>query len=124
MTDAAAVRDSIRRAETIVVKVGSSSITDEGGLNRARLVELTDIIGKLHDAGKRVILVTSGAVATGLGPMPIEQRPSDLPTLQAAAAVGQSLLMTAYTEELASHGVVTAQVLLTVDDMVRRSTYR
>lgn len=124
MTDAAAVRESVRRAETIVVKVGSSSITDEGGLNRARLVELTDIIGKLHDAGKKVILVTSGAVATGLGPMPIEQRPSDLPTLQAAAAVGQSLLMTAYTEELTDHGVVTAQVLLTVDDMVRRTTYR
>ena len=99
MTGAAAVRDSIRRAETIVVKVGSSSITDEGGLNRARLVELTDIIGKLHDAGKRVILVTSGAVATGLGPMPIEQRPSDLPTLQAAAAVGQSLLDRGITRE-------------------------
>lgn len=124
MSDARTAREAVRDAETIVVKVGSSSITDERGLNRDRLIELTDIIGRLHASGKHVILVTSGAVATGLGPMPIDERPSDLPTLQAAAAVGQSTLMTAYTEELMAHDVVTAQVLLTVDDMVRRTTYR
>ncbi len=75
-------------------------------------------------AACEVVLVSSGAIAAGLAPLGIASRPRSLPAQQAAAAVGQGLLVHRYTEELARHGLVTAQVLLTVDDVTRRSHYR
>ena len=71
-----------------------------------------------------MVLVSSGAIAAGLAPLRLKRRPRSLPAQQAAASVGQGLLVHRYTEELARHGVVAGQVLLTVDDVTRRSHYR
>jgi glutamate 5-kinase len=71
-----------------------------------------------------VVLVSSGAIAAGLSPLGLRRRPRDLATQQAAASVGQGLLVHRYTEELARHRVTAGQVLLTVDDVTRRSHYR
>ncbi len=70
------------------------------------------------------MLVSSGAIAAGLAPLDLPRRPRDLATQQAAAAVGQGLLVHRYNEELARHGITAGQVLLTVDDVTRRSHYR
>ena len=75
-------------------------------------------------AGAEVVLVSSGAIAAGLAPLGLARRPRALAAQQAAASVGQGLLVHRYTEELARHGIVAGQVLLTNDDMTRRSHYR
>jgi glutamate 5-kinase len=108
-----------------VVKVGSSSLTTaSGGLDAARLAALVDAL--TADAGpkRQIILVSSGAIAAGLAPLGLSRRPRDLATQQAAASVGQGLLMHAYTAAFAAHGRTTGQVLLTVDDVTRRAHYR
>jgi len=112
-------------AKRIVVKVGSSSLTTAaGGIDPDRLRDLVDVLAKLRATGAEVVLVSSGAIAAGLAPLGLKRRPKALATQQAAASVGQGLLVQHYTEELARHGVVTGQVLLTVDDVTRRSHYR
>lgn len=112
-------------ARRLVVKVGSSSITaPAGGIDPAPLTALVDALAAHRAAGREVILVSSGAIAAGLGPMGIPARPRDLPTQQAAASVGQSLLMAAYAQILARHGITPAQVLLSADDLARRTHYR
>ena len=85
--------------ETIVVKIGSSSLTsDEGGLNRERIAFFSHELAALHEAGYQVLLVTSGAVAAGFRRIGYESRPKLVHEKQAAAAVGQALLMQAYQE--------------------------
>src|SRR5262249_20391728 len=74
--------------------------------------------------GRDVVLVSSGAIAAGLAPLGLARRPNDLATQQAAASVGQGLLMRAYTAAFAAHGTTVGQVLLTVDDVTRRAQYR
>ncbi|GAA4283958.1 glutamate 5-kinase [Brevibacterium daeguense] len=120
-----ATRAAVAGAKRVVVKVGSSSLTSvAGGLHEDNLRALTDVLAAHRGAGHEVILVSSGAISAGLEPMGLPRRPRDLPTQQAAAGVGQSLLMAAYTQVLAAHGVVPAQVLLSADDLIRRSHYR
>jgi len=110
-------------ARRVVVKVGSSSLTTaHGGLDPARVDALVDAVAGL--AGRQVVLVSSGAIAAGLAPLGLRTRPQDLATQQAAASVGQGLLMRAYSESFARHGRTVGQVLLTVDDVVRRAHYR
>src|SRR5699024_11733926 len=75
-------------------------------------------------AGHEVILVSSGAIAAGLDPMGLRKRPRDLATQQAAAGVGQGLLMAAYTRALGRYDLVPGQVLLTADDLLRRTQYK
>jgi glutamate 5-kinase len=105
--------------------VGSSSLTTlPGGLDAARLTALVDVLGSLRAAGREVVLVSSGAIAAGLAPLGIAGRPRDLATAQAAASVGQGLLLHRYTESFARHGITVGQVLLTSDDMVRRGHHR
>ncbi|WP_262851627.1 glutamate 5-kinase [Mumia quercus] len=109
----------------IVVKVGSSSLSSaDGGLNLSRLHMLVDALADVRDRGDEVVLVSSGAIATGLSPLGLPARPRDLATQQAAASVGQGLLVARYTERFARHDLVVGQVLLTVDDVVRRTQYR
>ena len=109
----------------IVVKVGSSSLTSaEGGLDTSRLDALVDALAAARGAGQEVVLVSSGAIASGLGPLGLRRRPRDLATQQAAASVGQGLLVHRYTESCARHGITVGQVLLTADDVVRRAHYR
>lgn len=108
----------------VVVKVGSSSLrTPAGGLDRDVVATLVAQIAALRRRGIEVVLVSSGAVAAGLDPLGLERRPSDLPGLQAAASVGQGLLMHAYQSAFATHGLVCGQVLLTPDDIVDRRRY-
>jgi glutamate 5-kinase len=108
-----------------VVKVGSSSLTTaEGGIDPTRVRSLVDTLAGLRARGAEVVLVSSGAIAAGLAPLGLSRRPRDLATQQAAASVGQGLLVHRYTEEFARHGQTVGQVLLTVDDVTRRSHYR
>ena len=95
-------RERLRSAERIVVKVGSSSLTREqgGALDRQRLEALVETLVDVRASGKQVVLISSGAIAAGLTPLGLARRPRDLASQQAAASVGQGLLMGAYTEEV------------------------
>jgi glutamate 5-kinase len=118
-------RREVAEAHRVVVKVGSSSLTTAaGGIDPDRVRALVDAIGALRSRGAEVVLVSSGAIAAGLSPLTLASRPRDLATQQAAASVGQGLLVHRYTEEFARHGQTVGQVLLTLDDVTRRSHYR
>jgi len=119
-------RSAIADARRVVVKVGSSSLTNEqdGALADARVRALVDALAARRAAGTDVVMVSSGAIAAGLAPLGLARRPRDLATQQAAASVGQGLLVHRYTDEFARHGLTVGQVLLTVDDVVRRSHYK
>ncbi len=119
------MRQSVADARRIVVKVGSSSLTTTaGGLDGGRVIALVDaLVGAVRE-GREVVLVSSGAIAAGLAPLGLPRRPNDLATQQAAASVGQGLLMRAYAEAFAGHTTTVGQVLLTVDDVTRRAQYR
>jgi glutamate 5-kinase len=116
------VREEVVAARRIVVKVGSSSLTTTaGGLDASRVEALVEAIAT-HPA--EIVLVSSGAIAAGLAPLGLPRRPRDLATQQAAASVGQGLLMRAYNDAFARRDRVVGQVLLTVDDVTRRAHYR
>ncbi|MDQ6935901.1 MAG: glutamate 5-kinase, partial [Actinomycetota bacterium] len=118
-------REQVTGATRIVVKVGSSSLTTAaGGINPARVRTLVDTLAACRARDLQVVLVSSGAIAAGLSPLLLRRRPRDLARQQAAASVGQGLLIHRYTEEFARHHQVTGQVLLTLDDVTRRSHYR
>ena len=113
------------RPARVVVKVGSSSLTTAGGgLDVARLAALVEALADAREHGSEVVLVSSGAIAAGLAPLGLRARPRDLATQQAAASVGQGVLVHAYTDRFAGHGIRVGQVLLTVDDVTRRTHYR
>lgn len=106
---------------TIVVKIGSSSLTsDEGGLNRDKIEYFAGELARLHEQGYAVVLVTSGAVAAGFRRIGYPKRPKALHEKQASAAVGQALLMQCYNEAFARHGRAVAQLLLTRSDFSNR----
>ncbi len=118
-------RPAVAIAPRVVVKVGSSSLTTPaGGLDPARIAALVDALAAVRRAGREVVLVSSGAIAAGLAPLALRSRPRDLATQQAAASVGQGLLMGHYTHLFAAHGLGVGQVLLTVDDVTRHGHYR
>lgn len=118
-------RAELGSAARIVVKVGSSSLTSaDGRLDPARLRGLVDVLAARRSAGGQVVLVSSGAIAAAIGPLGLAARPRDLATQQAAASVGQGLLVAHYTKAFADHGLRVGQVLLTADDTVRRGHYR
>ncbi len=118
-------RDELPTAGRVVVKVGSSSLTTpEGHLDPARLGAVVDVLAARRAAGTQVVLVSSGAIAAGIGPLGLASRPRDLATQQAAASVGQGLLVAHYTRAFAAHGTTVAQVLLTAEDTWRRGQYR
>jgi glutamate 5-kinase len=118
-------RAEVTAARRVVVKIGSSSLTSTaGGIDPGRVRRLAEVLAGARAGGMEVVLVSSGAIAAGLAPLRMKRRPKALPAQQAAASVGQGLLVHRYTEELARHGVVAGQVLLTVDDVTRRSHYR
>src|SRR6476659_1429781 len=117
-------RSSVRDAHRVVVKVGSSSLTRDGGsLDVARLNALVDVLARRRLAGHQVVLVSSGAIAAGIAPLGLTKRPWDLATQQAAASVGQGALVAAYQRAFGAHGLTVGQVLLTADDVTRRSHY-
>jgi len=119
------MRDDIVRAKRVVVKVGSSSLTTRhGGLDEVRLNELVQVIAARMQADVEVVLVSSGAIAAGLAPLGLQSRPTDLATQQAAASVGQSLLVAQYSSAFSEHKITVGQVLLTASDVIRRAQYR
>lgn len=108
----------------IVVKIGTSSLTsDSGAIDRSMIEELCAQIAGLRNAGNEAVLVTSAAVAAGVAALGLAERPTDVQTLQALAAVGQSRLMEVYNSSFASHSIVAAQVLLVPHDFIDRAQY-
>ncbi|MBT1173640.1 glutamate 5-kinase [Bifidobacterium sp. MA2] len=121
----AEIRRRIAEAETVVVKVGSSSLTrPDGHLDAGRLNALVAALAETHRLGARVVLVSSGAIAAGFGPLGFDARPTDVATQQAAAAVGQGLLMAQYEAAFARFGVHAGQILITAEDTIRATQYR
>ncbi|MDE0553492.1 MAG: glutamate 5-kinase, partial [Candidatus Poribacteria bacterium] len=116
-------RVCLSNVKRIVVKVGSSTIADEGHLNEAALIGLVHDLALVKQEGVEVILVTSGAIAAGWPGLGLNQRPQTLPHLQASAAVGQIRLMAAYEEWFRSYEQRTALMLLTRDDFSNRERY-
>lgn len=117
-------QQALDRADMVVVKVGTNVLTDATGtLDRARIQSLADQIGRISSGGRKVVLVSSGAIGAGIGRLGLGKRPGDLPHLQACAAVGQSALMQAYHECLLPHGLHAAQILLTAGDFDNRVRY-
>jgi glutamate 5-kinase len=121
----ASARPDIAAAPRVVVKVGSSSLTTAAGeIADDAIAGLAAALAVRRAAGAQVVLVSSGAIASGLVPLGLTRRPSDLATQQAAASVGQGLLIARYTAAFARHGIRTGQVLLSADDLMRRTHYR
>ena len=109
----------------VVVKIGSSSLTRaDGGLDLNRIDILAGLIAGMRRRGHDVVLVSSGAVASGLVPLGLSRRPDELSLLQAAASVGQGRLAARWETAMSAYGLVTAQVLLTAHDVAIRSHYR
>ncbi|WP_018913749.1 glutamate 5-kinase [Thiomonas sp. FB-6] len=114
----------IPQARRLVVKVGSSLVTDEGrGIDHAAVARWVEQIAGLHALGKEVILVSSGAIAEGMKRLGWSRRPSEIPQLQAAAAVGQMGLAQAYETAFSARGRHCAQILLTHADLANRRRY-
>jgi glutamate 5-kinase len=114
----------IRQAQRVIVKVGSSLVTNEGrGLDHAAIAKWADQIAQLRRMGKQVVLVSSGAVAEGMLRLGFERRPIAIHELQACAAVGQMGLAQIYETSFRAHDLRTAQVLLTHADLADRERY-
>lgn len=127
MTEApnSGLRPEILNARRLVVKVGSSSLTDAtGGLDMFAMEGLVDALAAVRARGVDVVLVSSGAMASGMGPLRMKHRPRDLASKQAAASVGQGLLVGRYGALFARHGLTVGQVLLTAQDVARQDHYR
>lgn len=111
-------------ASRIVVKIGSSSLTrEDGGLDLNRIDAVARLVSRWRGRDRQVVIVSSGAVAAGLDPLGFSVKPKDLPSVQAAAAMGQGLLMARWTAAFQAHHLDAAQVLLTTDDVMRRDHY-
>lgn len=121
---AASTPSVVAQAERLVVKVGSSLVTNEGkGIDLNAVEQWAEQIAALHVRGKQMVLVSSGAIAEGLVRLGWPRRPSAMHELQAAAAVGQMGLIQAYEVAFARHGIRTAQILLTHEDLADRHRY-
>lgn len=110
--------------DRLILKIGSASLVRGQGLPDEDILErLCADIAAVRDAGVQVVLVSSGAIAAGLGPLGFKVRPSDIVSLQASAAVGQGRLLARYADALKSHGLTCAQILLTKHDVMHRQRY-
>ncbi|MCE2800829.1 MAG: glutamate 5-kinase [Planctomycetaceae bacterium] len=117
-------RKALADATTWVVKVGSRSLTDDSGrLDLDQVANLANQLIALSGMGKQVLLVSSGAVASGMGKLGLKSRPSDLATLQAVAAIGQAHLIQVYEKTFAAHSKHAAQILLTASELDDRVAY-
>lgn len=111
-------QEYMTEVKRIVIKVGSSSLTNENGLiNLFKLESLVKQIADLHSKGYELVLVSSGAIAAGMGKLNLDERPQEMPLLQAAAAVGQVVLIHLYQKLFSEYGKTVAQVLLTKDGL-------
>jgi len=119
------VIEEVGQVRRVVIKIGSSSLNNPlGGLDDQAIAEVAAVIGILKQQGVECILVTSGAVAVGMGQLGLTLRPNDLPGKQALAAVGQGMLIERYARKFEQYNIVTAQILLTRVDLALASHYR
>lgn len=122
------MRSRLKAAKTLVVKVGTSTVAYRGGsLNYSSLDQVVRGVADLWNEGRRVLLVSSGAIASGMAKLGLKKRPEKIVDKQALAAVGQAILMQAYEKLFAEYGRTVAQVLLTyqdLDDQARRRNAR
>lgn len=109
--------------KTMVVKIGSSTLVEAGELRRDFIASLAAQARDLRDAGWDLVVVSSGAIACGAPLLGFEKRPTDMPSLQACASVGQCVLSAVYDEEFRAVDMLTSLVLLTRSDTARRSSY-
>ncbi|MBF0470425.1 MAG: glutamate 5-kinase [Gammaproteobacteria bacterium] len=117
-------RESVAQSKRWVVKIGSALLTDDGrGLNRDAIAFWVEQLARLKQQGIEIIMVSSGAVAEGMSRLGWKKRPSALHELQAAAAIGQMGLVQAYESAFQQYGMMTAQILLTHDDLSHRERY-
>ena len=117
-------RENIGEAQRIVVKVGTSTLTHETGkLNFFRIERLVRELSDLVNQGKEIVLVSSGAVGAGMERLGLTEKPKTIPEKQAAAAVGQGVLLHVYEKIFAEYGQTVGQVLLTREDSVKRRRY-
>ncbi|HZZ80770.1 MAG TPA: glutamate 5-kinase [Gemmataceae bacterium] len=117
-------QDILSQAHTVVIKVGTNVLTgNDGRLDPARLQSLADQIHRIRESGRKVALVSSGAIGAGMGRLALGERPTDLRHLQACAAVGQNFLMRAYQECFDRYRIHAAQILLTAGDFDSRARY-
>lgn len=117
-------QEIITSTHTVVVKVGTNVLTREDGrLEPANLRALVDQLQRIRATGRRVVLVSSGAIGAGMGRLGLTTRPTEMRQLQACAAIGQNFLMRAWEDSFAAHGWPTAQILLTAGDFDSRSRY-
>jgi glutamate 5-kinase (EC 2.7.2.11) len=117
-------RGLLQQVRRVVIKVGSRVLTVEGGgLDYDAISRLCDEMAGLRQQGIEVILVSSGAVAAGRDALRSADTTLTIPQKQAAAAVGQPLLMQAYQQACTRHGLVTAQILLTAEDLANRNRF-
>ncbi|MGN0448512.1 MAG: glutamate 5-kinase [Acutalibacteraceae bacterium] len=108
----------IKNAKRLVIKVGTSTLTYETGkINIRRMVKLCSVLADLHNSGREVVLVTSGAIGVGVGKLGLKEKPKDIPGRQAAATVGQCELMFMYDKFFGENGVKTGQLLITKSDI-------
>ncbi|APZ91426.1 glutamate 5-kinase [Fuerstiella marisgermanici] len=111
-------------SRTLIIKIGSNVLTrSDDQLNEERIRHLSDQIDRLMNTGRKVVVVSSGAVAAGIGVLGLTQRPQTLPELQASAAAGQTRLMKAWGDSFGASGHKVAQILLTVNDFRSRRRY-
>ncbi|MDR3183766.1 MAG: glutamate 5-kinase, partial [Planctomycetaceae bacterium] len=119
------LRDELlKTSEVIVVKVGTNVLTrSDGLLNEERIKQLTGDLRQMMAKKSRIVLVSSGAVGAGMGLLHLSERPEELAALQAVAAIGQGKLIETYQHFLGHYGILSAQVLLTADDLSNRKLY-
>ena len=117
-------RERLKEARRVVVKVGTSTLAhDTGKLDLYRIDHLIRELSDLKNQGKEILLVSSGAIAAGLGKLGLTQKPDSIPEKQAIAAIGQGVLMHIYEKFFAEYGQIMGQVLLTKENSVRHNQY-
>ncbi len=110
-------------AKRIVIKIGTATLSANGGVNTAYVRRMAGQVKALLEQGRQVIIVTSGAIGMGIGQLPAEHKAGNIQMRQACAAIGQPLLMHEYHKAFRRHGVAVAQVLLTAEVLTNRKTY-
>lgn len=117
-------KELFKDVNRIVVKIGTSSInTEDGKLNKEFMENMAAQVAELHEMGKKVILVSSGAIGIGIDILDFDTRPKEIPVRQACAAVGQGVLMQQWCDSFAKHNLKVAQILLTYESFSNRLTY-
>lgn len=117
-------RSVLDAAKTVVIKIGTNALSKaDDTLDTDRIAGIAEQVVRWRRTGRRVVVVSSGAIGAGIGLLGLEERPKDLPHLQAAASVGQAHLIGAYDEALQRHGLHASQILLTANDFRRRTRY-